>query len=144
MSEFSQKTLKKRRKRFRITQRCHNLSKPSYFQDVNANSPHSQLYSFFYGISSNYLMLIKTIPRVDDIPNSHNLSTWNSIDIVRRNVSLVNHGSESFMTFGDPGIFPFWSMHVVRNKPLHRCCSVRKFLFPLLREFLISQRPYFS
>ena len=39
------------------------------------------------------------------------------------------------MTFGDPGIFPFWSMHVVRNKPLHRCCSVRKFLFPLLREF---------
>ena len=47
MSEFSQKTLKKRRKRFRITQRCHNLSKPSYFQDVNANSPHSQLYSFF-------------------------------------------------------------------------------------------------
>ena len=29
---------------------------------------------FFYGISSNYLMLIKTIPRVDDIPNSRNLS----------------------------------------------------------------------
>lgn len=56
-------------------QRCHNLSKPSYFQDVNASSPHSQLYSFFYGISSNYLMLIKTIPRVDDIPISHNLST---------------------------------------------------------------------
>ena len=44
-----------------------------YFQDVNANSPHSQPYSFFYGISSGYLMLIKTISRVDDIPTSHNL-----------------------------------------------------------------------
>ena len=36
---------------------------------------HTLSYTVFYGISSNYLMLIKTIPRVDDIPDSHNLST---------------------------------------------------------------------
>ena len=23
------------------------------------------------------------------------------------------------MTFGDPGIFPFWSMNALRNKPFH-------------------------